>query len=80
MSDKIVLDSPALSYINTGTGKLHVQEKYYIRALCGQPIHSGAETHMSRQVSEEHLCQRCLGTLGRKPYNGLWHRESAGKL
>ena len=76
MTGKIRLSSPVLSFVNTCTGKLHVRERANPRALCGQPIKSGAEQHPSWRLAEEHLCRKCANLLKRPVYQGMWQRES----
>ena len=79
MTDKIVLTSHELSYINTGSGLLHLQQRNFRRVFCGQIIRKNAEPHVSRQVREEAICQKCWNIAQCPAYSRMWQRERPGE-
>lgn len=73
---KIVLDSDTLSYVNPGTGTLHVRHLTYVRALCGLTLYSSTEPHMSRKLAPEQFCRKCYSVMQHPRYRRMWHVES----
>lgn len=60
---KVLLIHPDLSFVNTGTGKVHAMDTRFTGLMCGRGVTSACSTHPSRQLDTEQLCGRCLASL-----------------